>query len=165
MPTMDLTCQQCSARFRARQRSDKPRRYCSMACRDAAQTTRVTLTCRQCCRSFERKAYQRDWSQERGPFCGMACYGSWQREHTAGEANPNWAPHSPARYAGEWERNRLAALERDQHRCVECRSTRYLHVHHVVPWGAGQEDPHALDNLATLCARHHRSAHRALGGR
>lgn len=100
-----------------------------------------------------------DWSQERGPFCGFACYAAWQRENAKGLANPNFRESSAARGAGQWERNRLAALERDGHRCVECGSTKYLHVHHLTPWEPAQGDPHALDNLATLCAQHHRLAH------
>jgi hypothetical protein len=164
MPQADLVCQQCHRPFRTRVKADRPRRFCSRACRDAARRTKVTLVCVQCDRSFLRKAYQRDWSTERGPFCSMRCYGKWQREHTGGEANPNWVAQSSARYGGQWERNRLAALERDGHRCVECGSPRFLHVHHRVPWEPGQTDPHALDNLVTLCAGHHRAAHRALGG-
>ena len=164
MPIADLVCERCGSQFRARQRADKPRRYCSMACRDAAQRTKVTLVCRQCGRSFLRKAYQQDWSTERGPFCGMDCYGAWQREHTAGPTNPNFRRQSAARGAGQWERNRAEALARDHYRCVRCGSAAHLHVHHVVPWEAGQADPHELGNLETLCARHHRQVHRALGG-
>lgn len=169
MPTMDLTCQQCGTEFRARQRADKPRRFCSRACRDAAQTTRVTLTCRQCCQPFERKAYQRDWSQERGPFCGLTCYGLWQRENIQGPLAPTWGmERNPSdRASNRWYRNRAAALERDGHCCVECGATSPLHVHHVVPWEAGQADPHAQGNLVTLCVRHHKQMHarmaRALG--
>lgn len=165
MPYQQMTCQQCSAPFRGRIRSDKPpSKFCSRACRDEARRTGVTLTCRQCGGSFYRKNYQREWSQERGPFCGMQCYGSWQREHTRGEASPTWGKESnpSGRSSGRWERNRLAALARDGHRCVECGTTAPLHVHHVVPWEAGQADPHALDNLVTLCVLHHRREHARL---
>ena len=167
MTTMDLTCQQCAVPFRARQRLDKPRRYCSRPCRDAAQTTRVNLTCRQCGELFQRKAYQKDWSTERGPFCGMSCYGEWQHQNLEGPTAPTWGRETNPNGRGShrWIRNRALALDRDERQCRECGSFDFLHVHHVVPWEVGQEDPHALDNLVTLCARHHRRAHRALGGR
>lgn len=162
-----VECQQCRQPFEARDwRPNRPAKYCSRRCRDLAQTTRVTLTCVQCHQPFERKAYQAEWSQERGPFCGMECYGAWQRANILGPTAPTWGhetnPHG--RGSHRWIRQRDLALARDGHRCVVCGSTANLHVHHVVPWEPGQADPHALDNLATLCALHHRRAHRALGG-
>lgn len=165
MAVRTLECQHCRKSFEARDwRANRPTRYCSRRCRDLAQTTRVTLVCVQCDQAFERKAYQAEWSQERGPFCSIPCHADWQREHLPGSV---LVPQSGARYAGQWERNRAAARRRDGNRCVECGAAPpdvLLHVHHVVPWEPGQADPHALDNLVTLCARHHRRAHRALGG-
>lgn len=151
MPTLDLVCHHCSQPFRARQRDDKPRRYCSRKCRDDHRTTRVTLTCIQCRQPFERKAYQADWSTERGPFCGMKCYGAWQA--------------LPSQYLSKHHlRQRDAALLRDGYQCVKCDEIdpEKLEVHHVVPWAQGQPDPHAMGNLVTLCVHHHRLAHMAL---
>ena len=167
MPTVQMECQRCQASFQGRIRADKPDpKYCSRACRDEVRRTGVMLTCRQCGQEFYRKRYQENWSQERGPFCGMPCYGAWQRANIEGPSSPSWGvePNPNGRGSHRWLRNRLAALERDGHRCVECGVSAPLHVHHVVPWEAGQEDPHALGNLVTLCAGHHRAAHRALGG-
>jgi 5-methylcytosine-specific restriction endonuclease McrA len=153
MPTADLTCQQCGQAFRARQRSDKPRRYCSRACRDAALTTRVRLVCRQCGETFQRKAYQEAWSRERGPFCSMQCYGAWQK----GRQGPR--PKPSGRYSMTWEENRRRVLDRDGHRCVACGSTHLLHVHHRAEWDPADQATHALDNLETRCAGCHRRAH------
>lgn len=153
-------CQQCQNPYLAMdERKERPSLYCSRACRDEAMRTRVTLVCVQCQQEFRRKAYMAEWSQERGPFCSFRCYGRWQKEHTAGEANPNYVPQSPAHGAGQWERSRLEALARDQHRCVQCGRTNRLHVHHIVPWEEGQTNPHALGNLETLCASCHRRRH------
>lgn len=157
MPTMALTCEHCGVPFRARQRADKPRRYCSRPCRDAAQTTRVTLACRQCGGSFERKAYQQDRSQERGPFCSIRCHAEWQRLHVRAEASPSWRP--PARESQVWAANRLVVLERDGRRCVRCGSTHYLHVHHREHWNPDDPATHEPDNLETLCAGCHRREH------
>ena len=165
---VECQCQQCGQTFGAMDyRASRPPKFCSRGCRDDARRTKVNLTCRQCGQTFLRKAYQESWSQERGPFCSMPCYGAWQRDHIQGPASPTWGVETNPNGRGShrWLRNREAALERDGHRCVKCGATVNLHVHHVVPWESGQEDPHALDNLATLCARHHRAAHRALGGR
>lgn len=95
----EWTCQQCGVVFVATDHPSRPRKYCSRACRDAGLTTRVTLTCRQCGQPFQRKAYQRDWSQERGPFCGMACYGAWQKDHIRGAASPSFDPDSWKQWA------------------------------------------------------------------
>ncbi len=153
MPMMDLTCRTCERPFRARQRADKPRLYCSTRCRDVGQTTRVRLVCRQCGDQFERKAYQQEWSRERGPFCSMACYGQWQQ----GRQGPR--PKPSGRESMAWSENRRRALERDGHRCVRCSSTNRLHVHHIVEWNPDDLATHALGNLETLCAGCHRRAH------
>ncbi len=162
-----VQCQHCHQSFEARDwRETRPTRYCSRACRDLGMSTRVTLVCMQCDQPFERKAYQAEWSTERGPFCSMKCYGWWQRENIAGPLAPTWGHETNPNGRGSHRsiRQRDLALARDGHHCVVCGSSSNLHVHHVLPWEAGQADPHALDNLSTLCALHHRRAHRALGG-
>lgn len=146
-------CRQCQRTFEPRDsRSNRPTLYCSRACRDAAQTTRVSLECRQCGAAFLRKRYQERWSQHEGPFCSMACYADWQRGRPRSTPSP-----TPPKTGPQWERPRLAALERDGYRCVDCGSENRLEVHHVVTWKPG--DPHELDNLATLCVPCHRRRH------
>lgn len=155
------TCPWCGVEFEPNRRPDKNwvQRYCSRDCGRKGQSRRVTLTCVQCGQDFQRKRYMAKWSQERGPFCGFRCYGQWQSENATGPNNPNFLPESPRRGAGQWERNRKAALERDHYRCRKCGSTHRLHVHHREPWAEGQDSPHELDNLETLCASCHRKAH------
>jgi len=58
---------------------------------------------------------------------------------------------------GEWRTQRAAALQRDEHRCVRCGETNQVEVHHIIPVAAG--GTHHLDNLTTLCPRHHRHEH------
>jgi RNA-directed DNA polymerase len=48
-----------------------------------------------------------------------------------------------------WFELRLAALARDNYRCMRCGSTANLHVHHIQPKREGGSD--GLDNLRTLC--------------
>lgn len=147
-------CQQCGIQFQPKEdRPSRPAKYCSRACRDAAQRTLVDLVCRQCGTVFRRKAYMKDWSQERGPFCGFECYGAWQKQNTAGPASPTYKA-SVNRQGSDFRHARQKALERDGHRCVDCGKEGRLHVHHI-------EDPdnHELDNLVTLCARCHVARH------
>ncbi len=155
-----VVCQECGVEFVAKDwRENRQTLFCSRKCRDVAQSTKVTLVCRQCNQPFQRKAYMESCSQERGPFCGMDCYGLWQRENTQGESNPNYKHQSNARHGGEWERTRLVALERDGYKCAQCGSTNRLHVHHKTPWQDDQPNSHALDNMVTLCASCHRKQH------
>lgn len=63
-----------------------------------------------------------------------------------------------------WPSARLAARERDGHRCREGCATLQLHVHHLEPVvGRGGYDfgcQHHLDGLVTLCEDHHKAEHR-----
>lgn len=54
---------------------------------------------------------------------------------------------------------RRIVYERDDGRCQHpgCRNTRWLQVHHIVPWAVG--GPTDLDNLILLCGVHHRLVH------
>jgi hypothetical protein len=49
---------------------------------------------------------------------------------------------------------------RDGHQCQHpaCSNTRWLQVHHIIPWAVG--GPTDLDNLILLCGVHHRLIHR-----
>lgn len=155
-----LICERCQSPFETLDyRPCRPARFCSRACGQPNQDARIELACRQCGISFHRKAYMQDWSRERGPFCGFQCYGDWQKTNSVGPENPNWTERSPVRGASQWERNRLAVLGRDGYRCVRCTSQDRLHVHHKTHWAPGQDDPHATDNLETLCASCHRREH------
>ena len=148
-------CQQCGIEFDpVNERPSHPAKYCSRPCSFEAQRTLVTLECRQCGKSFRRKAYMADWSQDRGPFCGFGCYGQWQKENTVGPANPNYYPDSTSRGAWNHQQGRHAALARDGNCCAQCGSDHLLHIHHL-----GDPDNHAPDNLLTLCASCHRKRH------
>lgn len=162
-------CRQCGQEFvpKDSHRARSVPKYCSRQCSSLGRRKRVRLVCRQCGQEFERKAYMQDWSQARGPFCGFACYGQWQREHPEAAPlpksphghNPDRRPRGP-----EWEQIREQVLERDQHRCVTCHSRHSLHVHHIRPYDQceSREDANALDNLLTLCKACHRRLHNRL---
>jgi hypothetical protein len=90
-------------------------------------------------------------------YCSMACRASWQRENgsRAGDRNPAWKGGTGNKGA-YWKRK---ARERDAFTCQfpGCGKQdrgKGTHAHHLVPRVAGGED--SLDNLVTLCSRHHR---------
>jgi 5-methylcytosine-specific restriction endonuclease McrA len=55
-----------------------------------------------------------------------------------------------------WQTLRREVRRRDGNRCRVCGATEKLSVHHIVKARNGGRD--TLDNLVTLCARHHRQA-------
>lgn len=61
----------------------------------------------------------------------------------------------------EWRARRKAAIERAGGRCMDCGSTRNLHVHHLTYKRHGTE---FARDLRVLCSRCHRRRHRD-GGR
>ncbi|MBE3039682.1 MAG: HNH endonuclease [Chloroflexi bacterium] len=156
-----FVCKTCGVEFRNKEgpahTRKNPPKYCSLACRDRARTTRVLLVCRQCGVSFERKAYMAEWSHHRGPFCSTECYGHWQR----GKANE--AAQSPGKTGPAWERARRAALDRDGSCCVLCGGDTHVEVHHKTPWKLG--DPHLVENLETRCRACHHTVHQKHGRR
>ena len=148
-------CEQCGIEFDpVNERPSHPAKFCSRACSFEAQRTLVTLTCIQCGQKFRRKAYMKNWSKERGPFCGFDCYGAWQSQNALGQENPNYSPDSTARDTWNFLNARAQVIERDKGRCIQCGSRERLHVHHL-----GDPDNHALDNMETLCASCHRKRH------
>ena len=156
---MKYICLRCEKPFEPKYRGPSdlkrhPPKYCSHECGKYARLSRVTLTCEQCGKTFERKKYMQNWSQERGPFCGFSCYGQWQKENTSGPNNPNYSQSSVARDAWNYKTARATVLKRDNYQCVQCGSSRRLHVHHK-----NDPDNHALDNVETLCASCHKKRH------
>jgi len=154
-----MKCLRCGKEFEPKEQSPShlkrnPPKYCSHPCGKYARLSRVTLTCRQCGKGFERKRYMVDWSQDRGPFCGFRCYGQWQKQHTAGPANPNYSPDAVKRLSWNHREARRLTIQRDQGKCVLCGSDQRLHVHHIA-----DPDCHELDNLETVCASCHRKRH------
>lgn len=58
-----------------------------------------------------------------------------------------------------WNRVAYLALERDEYRCVECKTFRTLGCHHIQFRSHGRRD--VLENLETLCAGCHEKKHKA----
>lgn len=72
------------------------------------------------------------------------------------------------RASGTWARVRAEAIERDGYRCVVCDARkeprrynpRRLSVHHIVPLAEDLNRAEDLNNLITVCDKHHNEAER-----
>jgi len=88
----------------------------------------------------------------------------------SGPGNHNWRGGTRYNYRGDdWEEQRSAALERDDHTCQECGVEEYeldhvLHVHHKVPYDPDIDDINDLENLVTLCPACHGKRELSGGG-
>lgn len=60
----------------------------------------------------------------------------------------------------EWQTKRQAVLQRDNYCCQVCNSTINLQVHHIRYNSLGDEP---LEDLVTLCEKHHQQLHDELG--
>lgn len=88
-----------------------------------------------------------------------------------GQRNPNWSddPKYVSYTHPRWKENRPKALKRDNYQCQHpgCEMTQEEHfdefgndltMHHINRdhWPGNPADFHSLDNLVTVCKRHHR---------
>ncbi len=58
------------------------------------------------------------------------------------------------------KRIKKIVLEREGYECRICQSTEKLHVHHIKPKGRKGKD--CIENLITLCNKHHFKVHTTL---
>lgn len=93
-------------------------------------------------------------------YCSNSCKAAWQKANgmNVGPNNPAWQGGFGNRGA-YWKRK---ARERDGKTCriSGCGSTKLVHAHHWIPRAAGGKD--TLENLVTLCGKHHASIERDL---
>lgn len=59
----------------------------------------------------------------------------------------------------EYRKAREVALYRDEYACTECGSGEKLECHHILPLCQGGDN--SLDNLQTLCHKHHKAKHKS----
>jgi 5-methylcytosine-specific restriction endonuclease McrA len=87
--------------------------------------------------------------------CPRRTTGTYCDVHAAehGGRGPNG--YKPTYSSAAWKRARAAARERDGDACVVCGSTEFIAVHHL----NGNSNDMRLENLVTLCRRHHHREH------
>lgn len=82
------------------------------------------------------------------------------RGQRARSSEPEWIrksfPCDCLPYGSFWHQQRLRALQRDNFVCQYdgCNETENLDVHHIIPYRMSKN--HDLENLVTLCKKHHR---------
>lgn len=103
-------------------------------------------------------------------LCVDQCRRRWLSKTSTGEGHPNWKGGGNEAYGQGWAAARRRTLERGDHTCLICGTTkeelgRNPVVHHIVPVrsfvetpGADKTDAHAQRNLVTLCVSCHRRA-------
>lgn len=93
---------------------------------------------------------------EKRNFCSEDCFHEYRSQNS----------NSTNLYVGDWYSKRKQALERDSFQCVVCGMGREEHrdhfgrgldVHHKTPVRDFDDpsDAHQLENLETLCRKHH----------
>lgn len=157
-----LVCEECGTTFVAKPSQKQGQHvFCSLRC-SAIYRNRATatyVTCEHC-----GKTYRTSPSIVRKNehfYCSRAC----RANAIMGANNPAYRSGWGRRreYAGNWRRQRRAAILRDGGRCQVCgkspKRARYLHVHHIRPaylFDGDWESANALSNLVTLCATCHK---------
>jgi len=166
-------CLQCGKPFPSRPLLIK-HQFCSEDCMNAFRKRhRITLTCPQCGKSFER--IPSEIKQGKSKFCSYVCRGRWQREHKThkGEKSANWKggpkgwPSRQPDRLREYNTERLARLNNcvmndftkdDWHwllalfkyRCFYClRPSNALEIDHIKPLLNGGS--HTLSNIVPAC--------------
>lgn len=76
---IDRICPICNTPFTVRMSrpAERPGIYCSITCRGLARHQRISLTCEQCGRVYERTPA----NVERSRFCSAQCRGGWTANH------------------------------------------------------------------------------------
>lgn len=188
-PPVPRVCEHCGATFAAKQ-SQIDRgfaRFCSRACRYAADRTREMRTCETCGAAFS--VSPANAARRASRWCSHACQALARREGevrvcricgTPYYAEPNrirrgQALHCSATCANAARRLasgrgrgsylyvqwRNAVLTRDGHTCQNCGATGdvRLHAHHIQPWAHAPELRFDVANGVTVCESCHANIH------
>lgn len=131
-------------------------RFCSKACMGKSRDRRVARNCVVCGKEFQAHNYEIE--QGRGRFCSVSCEGRWRK----GDRGARWMGDNPINPDNAGHKRAQAQYELKP--CEICGATpkdAVIHRHHI------DENPmnNAPDNIAFLCALHHREAHRRKGAR
>ena len=128
----------------------------------------IDVSCSICDETIRRKPYHVDQWEDH--VCSHECLAKLHQKKQSGEDSvwygvtgsdhPAWlGGHGRSVYDDHrWYRVRPNVIDRDDGSCVECGSKDNLHVHHLTPISRGG-DKYNMDNLITLCASCHRTAH------
>ena len=158
-----VECVECGGAFKAKPSHADRRRFCSRDCyadwlsehnngeNHPNHKEKVQLKCESCGCEYDAYPFQEGSRQ----FCSWECRNEWM----TGETSPNWKGGAVGYYGPSWQRQRRAALNRDDHECRICGRSDSVHVHHIRPFRTFGVESHTkankLSNLLTLCPSHH----------
>lgn len=143
-------CQFCNNSFRRKKRSERKRRFCSVACANMAQKqSLVHSTCLHCGAPFTRS------KSRMGMYCSDTC--SRTRPVAKGVEHWNWngGISKRARAVGAASQRKVRAVGR----CERCGSTENLHGHHIEHFASAPEMGADLANIEVLCSHCHAFEH------
>lgn len=153
-------CARCGVEFhRAPSRAAHGRaKYCGRQCQYTALKEAPKMgearKCLSCGREFVLPPSKIAKAKGAGKYCSRAC----RDDHWRGDVVPNWQGGNGVYKRGSrWQAIKRAVRRRDGG-CVVCLTPEDLHVHHKIPFRMFDDADTAnqLDNLVTLCAKHHR---------
>lgn len=136
-------CKQCGGSFQVFGYRALTAEYCSRKCHDTIRLRRVTMTCKNCGKTYETKQSKATRTSY-GNFCSLDC----SQTYLVGSKNPHWlggisfAPY-PITFN---DRFKKMIRERDNYKCALCGKFGN-HVHHI-NYQKDDVDPH---NCVTLC--------------
>lgn len=157
-----VECFACGAEIeRATWQRERYERY---YCTDCWGNSKQIVECEVCGEQIEALPSR----TEARRFCSRECHGTWISKHNVGERHPRFkSGRRPEYYGPNWERQRRAAVRRDEGRCQDCGRTivdsveefgEVLSVHHKTPFrdfvdgdDVDYESANELSNLVTLC--------------
>ena len=174
---VEKTCETCGETYKVYPYRADESRYCGRECADKGdyhatgedhgnwKGDELEYTCETCGDDFRRHGHIKNVR-----FCSSDCYNSAKSDMVSGEDNPVWRGGWDWYYGPDWEKQRSAAVERDDHRCQDClkpvyKMDRAPDVHHKKRLGWFKEEYDApewwergnvLDNLVTLCQSCHK---------
>lgn len=108
----------------------------------------MEVQCVECGKKFRRKKYMAEWKQSRGPFCGFACYASWQSRNLKGKNNPNYREEAWLTLDCKWCGEKFRRRKQEHLRGVSASKNAFCSrgcfeeyavlafKHKAVPWGS-----------------------------
>jgi hypothetical protein len=148
-PGENVICKRCGTSFirrKAPSKGKKPAIFCSRKCAGLASRTRVSMTCEECGKEFEKSKSRLKSSSHH--FCSRACKDKAQRLDGISDMHPS--------HYGSGNNYRSLALREYIHKCEVCgynRDVRMLQVHHV----DGDRENNDIANLVVMCPNCHYS--------
>jgi 5-methylcytosine-specific restriction endonuclease McrA len=126
--------------------------YCSYTCMGVAKERKEERVCATCGDTFTVKKSLVD----------ICCSWECRVERLRGENHASWRGGKLPNYAGDWQRQKRRARERDGNVCQRCGKTAQengenMSVHHIRPYRSFDDPVEAnrLDNLESLCRNCH----------